>query len=377
MRKTSEHWKRHISYALLVLTLIACQRTQPSPLIDQTKNMKLLGEMTQRCVGRYTVELPEKFVLNSQGGQIIDGVTINVKATTPEAFESRLGSRTAELERTLKLGPKQDYPMLRKTIPLTNDAKGVVFDRAKSDVAGGRLSRTLELLGWRDGYTINGTIEATDTTFPEYANDSVVQGQLKTDVAEKLAKLQAVFSRTKGRSNDAIPQEQGICILNGFVSGPPSPEEEVTIFYHLASAEDVYFRISTSSLYAEKDTVLDRVARIEPLLAESKGKMLRKDARDTNGLDANEIAYVMLGDEDLERRRIMIYKFIFEANSKKGSAKNPIITINLLNGERKPAPDKNQGEPAVALVKATLSETDITGLWDMVIPTVRKHSIAF
>ena len=125
MRKTSEHWKRHISYALLVVTLVACQRTQPLPLIDQTKNMKLLGEMTQRCVGRYTIELPEKFVLNSQGGQIIDGVTINVEATTPEAFESRLASRTAELERTLKLGPKQDYPMLRKVSdPSTPDCSG-------------------------------------------------------------------------------------------------------------------------------------------------------------------------------------------------------------------------------------------------------------
>lgn len=377
MRKTPGNWTRHFSLAFLVLTLIACQRTQPSPLIDQSKDMKLFGKMTQRCVGRYTVELPEEFVLNSQGGQIIDGVTINVKAATPEAFASQLASRTAKLESTLKLGPKQDYPMLRKMIPLTNGAKGVVFDRAKSDVAGGRLSRTLELLGWRDGYTITATIEATDTTFPEYANNSIVLDQLKTDVVEKLAKLLSVFSRTKGRANDAIPQEQGVCILNGFVSGPPSSGEEVTVFYHLASAEDVFFRINTSSLDAEDDTVLDRVARIEPLLAESKGKMLRKKARDTNGLEANEIAYVMLGDEDLDRRRIMIYKFIFEANSKKGSAKDPIITIDLLNGERKPAPVESQVEPPAALVRATLSETDVAGLWDMVIPTVRKHSIAF
>ena len=310
-------------------------------------------------------------------GQIIDGVTINVKPSTAEAFASRLASRTAKLERTLKAGPKQDYPMLRKTIQLNDGAKGVVFGRAESDVAGGRLSRTLELLGWRDGYTITGTIEATDTTFPEYANDSVVRDQLKTDVVEKLVKLQSVFSRTKGRENDAIPLEQGVCILNGFVSGPPSPEEEVTIFYHLASAEDVYFRINTTSMDAEEDTVLDRVARIEPLLAESKGKMLRRKARDTNGLEANEIAYVMLGDQDLERRRIMIYKFIFEANSKKGSPKDPIITIDLLNGERKPAPEERDVGSAPALAKATLSETNVTGLWDMVVPTVRKHSVAF
>lgn len=377
MRKAVGNWTRHISLAFLVLTLIACERTQPSPLTDHSTIMKLFGKMTQRCVGRYTVELPEEFVLNSEGGQIIDGVTINVKAATQEAFASRLASRTAKLESTLKLGPKHDYPMLKKTIPLTNGAKGVVFDRAESDVAGGRLSRTLELLGWRDGYTITGTIAATDTTFPEDANNPIVRDQLKTDVAEKLAKLLSVYSRIKGRANDTIPQEQGVCILNGFVSGPPSPEEEVTIFFHLASAEDVFFRINTSSLDAEDDTVLDRVARIEPLLAESKGKMLRKSARDTNGLEANEIAYVMLGDEDLERRRMMIYKFIFEANSKKGSAKDPIITIDLLNGERRPAPDKNEGEPSTALVKATLSETDIAALWDTVIPTVRKHAIAF
>jgi len=339
--------------------------------------MESFGKLTQRCVGRYTVELPEEFVLNPQGGQVIDGVTIDVKSTTQEAFESQLVSRSAKLESMIKLGPTQDYRMLRKMIPLTNGAKGVVFDRAESDVAGGRLSRTLELLGWKDGYSITATINATDTTFPEDANNSIARDQLKTDVEEKLAKLLTVFSRTKGRIDGWNPNEQGVCILNGFISGPPSPEEEVTIFYHLASAEDVYFRINTSSLDAENDTVLDRVAHIEPLLAESKGKMLRKIARDTNGLDANEIAYAMLGDEDLERRRIMVYKFIFEANSKKGSAKDPILTIDLLNGERRPAPVENRAKPLPPLLKATLSETDVAGLWDTVIPTVREHSVAF
>lgn len=110
MKKTPGNWPRHISLAFLALTLIACERTQPFPLVDQSKNTKLFGKMTQRCVGRYTVELPEEFVLNSQGGQIIDGVTINVKAATPEAFASQLASRIAKLESTLKLGPKQDYP---------------------------------------------------------------------------------------------------------------------------------------------------------------------------------------------------------------------------------------------------------------------------
>ena len=314
---------------------------------------------------------------NAQGGQNIDGVTLDVKPETAGAFAAQLASRTAKLESTMKLGPKQNYPMLRKIIPLLGGATGVVFDRAENDVAGGRLSRTLELLGWRDGYTITGTIGATDTTFPEDASNTVIQEQLKTNVAEKLNKLMSVFARTNGTANDTAPNQQGVCIPNGFVAGPPGPEEEVTIFYHLASAEDVYFRINTTSLNAEEDTVLDRVAAIAPLLAESQGKMLRKKARDTNGLDANEVAYVMLGDEDFEKRRIMIYKFIFEANSKKGSAKHPILTIDLLNGERRPMPVQEESQPPPVLVKATLSEADVTTLWDLVIPTVRKRAMAF
>lgn len=377
MKKTFGTPIRLISFALVALIQIACDRTQSPLTTDHLKNMKSFGKLMPRCVGRYTVDLPQAFVLNSQGGQVIDGVTLEVTAATVEAFAAHLASRTAKLESTIKLGPKQNYPMLRKAIPLPNGAKGVVFDRAESDVAGGRLSRTLELLGWRDGYLITGTIMATDTTFPEDANNTVIQEQLKTDVAEKLSILMSVFARTTGRANDGSPNQQGVCILNGFVSGPPSPEEEVTIFYHLADTEDVYFRINTTSLDAEDDTVLDRVASIEPLLAESQGKMLRKNARDTNGLDANEIAYVMLGDEDIERRRIMIYKFIFEANSKKGSAKDPIITIDLLNGERKPMPVQEEANPPSALVKATLSEADTVSLWDLVIHTVRKRAIAF
>ena len=131
-------WYRHIVLASLALGLCSCQRTQSAPTGDHSKTMRTVGKLTPRCVGRYTIDLHQEFVLNSQGGQNIDGVALDVEPATAAAFAAQLASRTAKLESTAKLGPKQNYPMLRTTIPLPGGAKGVVFDRAESDVAGGR-----------------------------------------------------------------------------------------------------------------------------------------------------------------------------------------------------------------------------------------------
>ena len=103
---------------------------------EMTKNM------SPRCFGRYLIDLPETFVLNSEGGQKVSDVTIEITPRSELEFKSLLNSRKQQLaaEKTYST-PQQ--PTL-KTVTALPNAIGVVFDRAKTPES--NVPRTLELL---------------------------------------------------------------------------------------------------------------------------------------------------------------------------------------------------------------------------------------
>lgn len=335
----------------------------------------LTQNMTTRCVGRYLIDMPEDIVLNSLGGEEIEEVTIDIKPMEETTFMSMLANRKLELENeTIDGQPKVHTLKDAKPIDGTN---GLVFDRAES--TGSNVLRVLELLAWRNGYFIKMTINGRDMSFSKGlgAHDT-----RKTTTPEKLAHLLDVFHRTKGRADDEIPTAQGVCIRNGFVSGPPTEQEEVTTIYHLKTVDDVYFTVRTVSLFAEKNSLLDRDKDLAPVIAANGGRVLRKGHREVNGMKGQdyqqEYLYSILADPDTDRVRVMTYAFVFEANSRIGSAKTPIVTINFYNGTRKPERERRYDEEFPPLIKkATLSEAEAVALWDTVIPTVRPRPGAF
>jgi hypothetical protein len=58
--------------------------------------------MIPRCFGRYLIDLPESFVLNTEGGQEIDGVTIDIKAQSETEFRQALEARKRVLESEIR-----------------------------------------------------------------------------------------------------------------------------------------------------------------------------------------------------------------------------------------------------------------------------------
>lgn len=337
----------------------------------------LTQKMTPRCFGRYLVDLPEDIVLNSDGEQEIDGVKIDIIPMKQHEFGFMLENRTAELERTVMISA-EGYPLLRKAIPLPDGTAGVVFDRAESAVSGGRLSRMYELLAWKDGYRIRATITATDTTFPEDANDADLQALTNT-TSESLAQLLNVFNRTRGRADDDIPTEQGVCILNGFVSGPPTDQEDAGNVYDLRTAEDVYFTFHTHSIFVEEDTLLDRVPAVRNALIREGEQVLRADRRIANGIEGEELLFKIVGDDGMLKKNPLTHNFIFEANGKTCSAMTPFIRVSLINGKRKPEPSYRvyPNDFPLPIEKATLSDAEAIALWDAVIPTIRPRPGAF
>lgn len=220
---------------------------------------QLSAHMSARCIGRYLIDLPAVFVLNSQSVTEIEGVKISVRPMTKENFEMAWATRGAELEKTVLLSSK--LPMLRSIVPLPAGQLGGVFDRAE-DKFRGRLGRTLELMAWKDGYQILGEIKATDNTFPEYETGSIAKS-LKTDVPQKLSHLLEIYEKIRGRADDEIPNGQGFCFPYGIYEAASKEDEETYISYHLENVRDVYFHLGANPEKLKgQETLLERSASV-------------------------------------------------------------------------------------------------------------------
>jgi hypothetical protein len=344
--------------------------------------MQTSTELTTRCIGRYLIDLPADLVLNPVGGQTIDDVRLWVTPATVEEYKKKLAQRTAELTAAvISSTGEQQYPALRKTVPLPPGTDGVLFDRAKLQGSAGRIARVMEVLAWRDGYLLKAEVTAVDTSFPEERDNVTLHTHVKTDVAEKTRLIIDVVSRTSGRTDLEIPSQQGVCIVNGFVRGAPTAGELIGTIYQFAKIDNFHMRIASTSLSRGKNTILDRIENIRPLVERSKGKIFRKAKHNVAGMNGYEAAFSMLTDEDAARGRVMIDRFDFELNSAEGSKRKPRLTVELSNGEPLSGDSDEEGdqieESVMALKPAPMSTAAVESMWDRIIPTIRARPNAF
>lgn len=332
---------------------------------DMTKTM------IPRCVGRYLIDMPESFVLNSEFSVTIDGVPIDIKPMKQAAFKLKLEDYEAELRKQTMYG-EPNVPYLRKIESSPQVQLGKVFNRAESQ-GGAEFGRILELMAWRDGYSVHMEIKADDTSDPKYRSEAWAK-DFPTNTHEKLAHLLKMYERVRGRADNEVPTEQGVCIHNGLVLGPPTDEEEVLVSYHLKDSQDVFFSLETASNMREETSLLDRGKQIESSAADANGHTVRKGRHDAHGIKYDEWLLTAQTTD-----RVPGQLFTFEANSTLGNAKAPIIMITFHNGYRIPAAERTMEESAVLpdITKATLSEAESVALWDAVIPTLRPRPGAF
>jgi hypothetical protein len=365
--------QRILPFILLAAVLSGCSPEAKKMTPEESKHIEqLTAHMTPRCIGRYLVDLPESFVLNSESHAEVEEATISVMPMKETVFEHRLAQREAEL-RKKHMDGEPNNPFLKKIIALPNGAIGNIFNRAEES---GSLDvgRTLELWGWKDGYAIRADIKSTDASDPKYVSDSYWKSR-GSDTPQKLAQLLKVYERTRGRTDTEIPKEQGVCFANGFVSGPATDEEWVDMNHYLSSADDVYFRfISMSHIGPEEDTLLQRGAGINEMLKQVNGRTLRKGAREANGLKYEE--WLVMRESD---PGVPDYHMTLEMNSKEGNAKNPLVTFDMSSGVRKPGPSLSVEESIAQkpITKATLDEAESVALWDKVTATLRPRPGAF
>lgn len=347
-------------------SLNACS---PKASIMNPEEATFIDQLTQRrvtrCVGRYLIDLPELFLPNSMVDATFGGVKINVQPMAKADFQRRFDAYRIKLDQTRL--PSSGLPFLHGVTPFREGEEGGVFDRAESTADSYRVKRTLELWGWRNSFFFQLSLDAFNGIYPEDAGDAYVRSR-GSNVPEKLDQLLKVYSRVRGRKDDEIPTDQGDCIANGFVAGPPSDQQAIDVPYHLQGSPDVYFDFNHTTTVRERDTLLERTAKVEQEMQGSGTQTVRKGKRELNGLPYEE--WLMRGPTP---DRVPGTMFMLHGNETDLDPAKPFVELRLFNGFRIPAPERTLEEKAQLkdLEKATLTEAQAVALWDKVVATLR------
>ena len=330
----------------------------------------LTAKMVPKCVGRYLIDVPSQMVLGINTKTFIDKVDIASKPMARSLFDLEIKQREAEL-REDHLDGKPQQPTLKEIIPLEG-LTGKIFNR--SEYRSSNVLRVLELHSWKDNYSIKMLIGARDMAYA-VGDESDIHDKRKTTVPEKLAILLKMFSNIRGRADAEIPTEQGVCFANGFMRGPAGSGEDLGMSYMLRDQTDVYLHIESDSGIRESTTLLDRSREINAMVKVSEGRTIRKGKRSSNGIDFEEWLIAGNTDEPVGfGGYVKGHFFTSEANSKIGSAKTPLLNIDLHNGQR---PDQPDDAEYSEITKASLSEPEAITLWDAIMRTLRPRPGAF
>lgn len=356
---------------VLAVLLTACQpKAIPMTLEEQQRVEALTTNMTTRCVGRYLIDMPERFVLNSASRTLIDGVKLAVQPMDKRVFVMALEGRHAKLQRETIIG--EDTPSLLSAIEIQGQM-GLVFNRSRSRESA--MLRTLEVFAWRDGYYLNLQVDAQDVSFAytKFANDT-----RKTDTPEKLAQLLKVYERVSGRKDTEAPTAPGLCIPNGFVAGTERKGQETDAVYHLIDAPDVWFGFGSSDAIKEKTTLFDRAPEVERSMKDGGSKTLRKENRTLHGQAYEEWLFINTPEQDDVRGTY----FLMHGNELRTDPAQPFVEFKLHNGNRIPVPQLTMEEKDrlglfKPLTKATLRDAEALTIWDKISATLRPRPGAF
>lgn len=362
-------------FLILIATLVVFS-TKAAPMTpEEAKRIDTISaNVITRCVGRYLIDLPESFVLNSESTTEIEGVRVSVHPMEKSMFDQTLEARESLLRRETIIGTYYGVktPSLLSSAALSQ-REGRVFNRSSTRES--PVLRTLELMAWRAGYLITMLIETQDRSYAKRIREGDTR---KTDTPEKLAHLLSVYERVSGRKDTEIPSAPGLCIPNGFVAGVSREGQETDAVYHLASAPDVWFGFGSSDEIKEDETLFQRTSAVEQAIRESGSKTLRKGKRTIHGQVYEEWLIGNAPASDQVRGT----DFMLNGNETRTNPEQPFIDLNLNNGRRIPTPELSMEEKDrlglyKTLPKATLSETEALTIWDKVSATLRPRPGAF
>jgi hypothetical protein len=322
---------------------------------------ELTEDLKTRCVGRYLIDAPES--VNLSGAAKLNGVDVYAQPMSHNEYLRQIQERAALLKTTksryqyLYADAKPDIPDSRYFISLGS------FNESSD------ANRVIEAYKWDHGYRIKLQIIGSDWTNSIDKDEPVIKNDpVKTDVPEKTQRVISLLSRVRGRADDVIPSEPGVCFLGGFIPGSARAFERVETSFVLPDKPDVSFVLTTDAAIHEPTTLLKRSPDVEAALKETKGRTVRKGRVQLAGFAETEEWLIA----SLMPQNVQGHTFALEANSTVGSAKTPLVNLDMENGGIPPNFDPEQVSR-----KASLTEAEAIAFWDAVSRTLRPRPNGF
>ncbi|MGF6639951.1 T6SS immunity protein Tli4 family protein [Paraburkholderia sp. MM6662-R1] len=345
-----------------LLILIACGR-HPAHLTEQEKQTvsELTANLKPRCVGRYLIDMPADALVS--GDATVQGVKIGSVAMSHEAYSEEVASRRSELRGTKSIDP---YPFLYADDAVQGPNTHYFIYRG--NLSDGPARRLIEAYKWDRGYRFKLEIEGSDYLHPDQTNKPFVKElAVKNDVPEKTHLVFDMIGKLRGRVDDEVPSEPGLCFQGGFLPGKAGDREDVGFQFVLHDNRDVYIGFESDSGIRETTTLLQRGDQINASLKSlDGGRTIRKGVVPLNELAAEE--WLMAGRTS---PKVLGNIFTLEANSTTSNAQSPLVTLDMSTGS------PNAFMKAWDMKSASLSEGQAVALWDAVSRTLRPRPNGF
>lgn len=348
-----------VLFAALILT--ACGR-HLAPLTEQEKQnvSELTGNLKPRCVGRYLIDMPADVLVS--GSAKIQGVDVDTQAMSHDAYLQEIAKREGELRAKKSI---DRYPFLYADAEVQGpDTHYFIY---RGDVHDDPGRRFIEAYKWDQGYRIKLRIEGSDFLHPDQMNDSIVKMlSVKNDLPEKTRLVFNMIDKMRGRADDEVPLEPGLCFLGGFFPGKAGDQEKAVQQFVLRDKLDVSFDFQSNSGIRNATTLLWRGDQIDgSLKSVDGGRTVRKGAVSLPGLAAEE--WLIAGRTS---PKIFGNVFMLEANSTTGGAESPLVVLDLSTGS--PNLFMKGG-----IQTTSLTESEAIALWDIVSRTLRPRPNGF
>jgi hypothetical protein len=353
-------------FALILLVagiasgLIGCKESAPLSASEKKLVNDLTGTMMPRCVGRYLIDLPVDAL--AFGRAEVQKVTFDAVSMSKDQYQDEIDSRSDTL-RSTKRNDEFKYLLLERDLRGT-DVR--YFIRLKGEY-GGNIGRIIEAYKWSDGFRIRLETKAYDVTMSSEKDNPAAQ-EIGNNVPEKTELVLDMLERVRGRAEDEIPSASGICFAGGFLPGKASDGEEVSASFFLKGKEDVSFELKTYTDIVQSNTLLQRGEDINEILKNTEGgRTIRKGRVELSGMQAEEWLSAGMTPSKVQGNFLTL-----EANSQIGSAKTPLIILDMDNGLI--PSDMQWGDRPK---KASLTEGEAVALWDAVSRTLRPRYNGF
>ncbi len=341
--------KRKIQYLLSVFFLslfTACNHnteSAPDAIMNISDRLEMLFEKTKTiCFGHFLVQIPSTATL-VYGPTEVDGEIFFYEGQARE-LEKHLTKRLNEIEKERRFLLKRDIPKL----PLFGNV-----------LEGGTPGQKISF-GSKD--QINYAIDS----FIPIKNDLFIH-EFYIAPEENYTQVNILAKQLRLRKQDEIPEEPGMCIEGGFISGTHT-YERATIGIRIKEFPDVHISIDAHKnldyLPEGTDPILLREQAKQSADAEGLGtvfsrtKILRQRPRQIANWNGVELALRTPRYKDDKS----VHEFRFHSMGAVNDSLHPELDIRFDSGVKDNA--KGRVEPSI-------TDEEALALWDKLITTIR------